>query len=186
MDTQVNEKAPTAIRSAARAGKPCRPGGAFAGASTGTACGSSVGRPMFTVAEVISPSSTDFKADGLGACERVGDETAVARLHETAVDQVLRKAAHAVPAHLGQGSVGIDVVHVAGALGSFGRPHHDDAIGSYAAVAIAQRRHLGGVKLASCEKPSTNTKSFPSPCILVNSSFTATKLPSRERGLRYT
>lgn len=62
----------------------------------------------------------------------------------------LAKQRTPLPAHLGQGAVGVDVVHVAVSLFRESRPHEDDAVGADAEVAVAQIRHLlvGQIKSA--------------------------------------
>ena len=70
-------------------------------------------------------------------------------VRQLAIDEVLGEAAYAVAAHLGQGAVGVDVVHVAVSLFRGCRPHKDDAVGADAEVAVAQIRHLGIGQLES-------------------------------------
>ena len=96
-----------------------------------------MGAPMFTVASVIFPSASTEKAIG------VGHKAARGNVRQLAIDEVLGEAAHAVAAHLGQGAVGVDVVHVAVSLFRESRPHEDDAVGADAEVAVAQIGHLG-------------------------------------------
>ena len=90
------------------------------------------------------------KGDRARAGQGVGHKAARGNVRQLAIDEVLGEAAHAVAAHLSQGAVGVDVVHVAVSLFRESRPHEDDAVGADAEVAVAQIRHLlvGQIKSA--------------------------------------
>ena len=90
------------------------------------------------------------KGDRARAGQGVGHKAARGNVRQLAIDEVLGEAAHAVAAHLSQGAVGVDVVHVAVSLFRESRPHEDDAVGADAEVAGAQIRHLlvGQIKSA--------------------------------------
>lgn len=105
---------------------------------------------MFTVASVIFPFASTEKAIGRGPARVSATRLPEATSRQLAIDEVLGEAAHAVAAHLSQGAVGVDVVHVAVSLFRESRPHEDDAVGADAEVAVAQIRHLlvGQIKSA--------------------------------------